>query len=51
MKALVVLILLALCACSGTFSEGNPCDRCDNKDYYYNHPYYCQECLQRATQP
>ena len=36
-----ITIFLAIVACSGE----DPCDRCYDADYYYDHPYYCQECL------
>jgi len=42
MKGFIVIILLTVAACSGE----DPCDRCYDADYYYDHPYYCQECLQ-----
>ncbi len=42
MKKFIVIILLTVAACSGE----DLCDRCYDADYYYDHPYYCQECLQ-----
>jgi len=42
MKGFIVIILLAMAACSGE----DPCDRCYDADYYYENPYYCQECLE-----
>ncbi len=42
MKRLFIMMFLAIAACSGE----DPCDRCYDAEYYYDHPYYCQECLQ-----
>lgn len=42
MKRLLIMMFLAIAACSGE----DPCDRCYDDDYYYEHPYYCQECLE-----
>ena len=42
MKGLVITLLLAIAACSAE----DPCDRCYDADFYYEHRYYCQECLQ-----
>ncbi len=42
MKRLFIMIFFAIAACSGE----DPCDRCYDADYYYDHPYYCQECLE-----
>jgi len=41
MKRLLVVLFFAVAACSGE----DPCDRCYDADYYYENPYYCQECL------
>jgi len=41
-RAVVVVVLMIMAACSGE----DPCDRCYDADYYYENPYYCQECLQ-----
>ncbi len=43
MKGYIVIILLAVAACSGE----DPCDRCYDAEYYYENPYYCQECLEK----
>jgi uncharacterized Zn ribbon protein len=45
MKGFIVIILLAMVACSGE----DPCDRCYDADYYYENPYYCQECLEEIS--
>jgi len=42
MKRLIIVVFLAVAACSGE----DPCDRCYDAGYYYDHPYYCEECLQ-----
>lgn len=42
MKLLLITILMAVASCGGS----DPCDQCYDDDYYYEHPYYCQECLQ-----
>ena len=42
MKRFIIIILFAIASCSGM----DPCDQCYDKDYYYEHPYYCDECLQ-----
>jgi len=47
MKPLFIMIILAITACSGE----DPCDRCYDAEYYYEHPYYCQECLEDKENP
>ena len=42
MKLFLITILLAVASCR----ESDPCDQCYDDEYYYEHPYYCQECLQ-----
>ena len=43
MKRLLVLVLLTA---SAACSFGDPCDKCYDADYSYDHPYFCQECLE-----
>lgn len=42
MRLLMAIVLLAAVSCS--FED--TCERCYDADYYYEHPYFCQECLQ-----
>ncbi|HOY73848.1 MAG TPA: hypothetical protein PLP82_07140 [Deltaproteobacteria bacterium] len=42
MRRLAVIIFLLAAGCS----DMDPCDQCYDMDYYYEHPYFCHECLQ-----
>lgn len=42
LRLVLAAILLVFSGCGGS----DPCDQCYDDDYYYEHPYYCQECLQ-----
>ena len=42
MKLFLIAMFMAVSGCGGS----DPCDQCYDDDYYYEHPYYCQECLQ-----
>ena len=39
-------VQLVLLTASAACSFGDPCDKCYDADYYYDHPYFCQECLE-----
>lgn len=41
-KLILITILFAVVSCR----ESDPCDQCYDAEYYYEHPYECQECLQ-----
>jgi len=42
MRRLAVIIFLLAAGCS----DMDPCGQCYDMDYYYEHPYFCHECLQ-----
>ena len=46
MRGFMIALLLVMAGCSAE----DPCDRCYDADYYYEHPYYCQECLQEKQE-
>ncbi len=42
MKALLLLLSAAVIA---GCSYSDPCDMCNNLDYYVDHPYFCDKCI------